>query len=591
MNKYWKNRGEPWEHDPGPPKNLNWASLFAHTPNYRKLGKAATGKEKFRWHFGPMFYRGRLTPNSVKVLVIGQEGAQDESLAHRSFTGGTGARMQHFLKFLGITESYLFMNTFVYPIHGQYDENSIKTLAQSPASQIAQHRHDIFNYVLAQNDLQLIIAVGTAAKESVVSWVQSKGGNCPSGDNDVSICTGSVLGPSVKIVGVMHPGGAANGGSTAAIKASFVNAIQQIKGWLAADPTWLPVDTEATRNLNKNYTYSSAPIPFRDLPFGTNWRLGRGATSSNRKDSQRSIQLFSAGGAYNAVGDSISYSGLSQGSATGYDSQFGDVPYEPPNILFHDYDTGPSAAISKLIMGGQSGLEWPDFNALGVNVDPSFGYGPIYRGRFDQVKVLIFADQQSHDDLFTGRALTGDSGQHIQSYLESIGITSSYLILRVLPVDTLDLSSAAVNAILGDTQVKAVYQAIFNKVLTQNPGVKLLLTFGQFSANLVGQLNVGTLNPVSLKSWKASGALADWQSKLPQIQAVAYSKDIASPTFSYNGERKMIPRLDLPYGTLCWQGSSGDRAQRAKISGTSQWSNDYYKIFLPDWVYDLPPAP
>jgi uracil-DNA glycosylase len=69
------------------------------------LGLAVLGKEKFRWHFGPMFYRGRLGDNQVKVLVIGQEGAQDESLAQRSFTGGTGARMQHFLHHIGITRS------------------------------------------------------------------------------------------------------------------------------------------------------------------------------------------------------------------------------------------------------------------------------------------------------------------------------------------------------------------------------------------------------------------------------------------------------------------------------------------------------
>ena len=51
------------------------------------------GGEQFRWHFGPMFYRGRLTDGDVKVLVIGQEGAQDESLGHRSFVGGTGAQL------------------------------------------------------------------------------------------------------------------------------------------------------------------------------------------------------------------------------------------------------------------------------------------------------------------------------------------------------------------------------------------------------------------------------------------------------------------------------------------------------------------
>jgi hypothetical protein len=94
-DEFLDGRGDPWEFDGGPPKNRSWARLFATTPNYRAIGVAMTGAEEFRWHFGPMFYRGRLQDNSVRVLVIGQEGAQDESLSHRSFTGGTGARMQH----------------------------------------------------------------------------------------------------------------------------------------------------------------------------------------------------------------------------------------------------------------------------------------------------------------------------------------------------------------------------------------------------------------------------------------------------------------------------------------------------------------
>src|SRR4029077_9604719 len=69
-------RGNPWEHDPGPPGSSGWAELFAGTPNYRGLGRVVAGREAFRWHHGPMFFRGRLD-GSAKVLVVGQEGAQD----------------------------------------------------------------------------------------------------------------------------------------------------------------------------------------------------------------------------------------------------------------------------------------------------------------------------------------------------------------------------------------------------------------------------------------------------------------------------------------------------------------------------------
>ena len=112
-------RGDPWNHDAAPANSSGWAELFAETPNYRGLARAVVGRDAFRWHHGPMFYRGRLD-GSAKVVIVGQEGAQDESLSHRSFTGGTGARMQHFLRFVGLDRSYLFLNSFVYPIVGQY---------------------------------------------------------------------------------------------------------------------------------------------------------------------------------------------------------------------------------------------------------------------------------------------------------------------------------------------------------------------------------------------------------------------------------------------------------------------------------------
>jgi hypothetical protein len=47
-----------------------------------------------------MCFRGRLD-GSAKVVLVGQEGAQDESLSHRSSIGGTEARMQHLLRHLG----------------------------------------------------------------------------------------------------------------------------------------------------------------------------------------------------------------------------------------------------------------------------------------------------------------------------------------------------------------------------------------------------------------------------------------------------------------------------------------------------------
>lgn len=590
MNDYWKNRGSAWEYDPGPPRNRRWAEIFAAAPNYRGLGKAVLNREAFRWHHGPMFYRGRLQDNAVKVIIIGQEGAQDESLAHRSFTGGTGARMQHFLNVLGITRSYLFLNTFVYPIFGQYD-TPLRWLAQDLDSPIVKHRHELFNYVLERNDVHLIIAVGRAAKESVVTWVQSRGGSCPDGAQDVSTCTGAALDPHTQIIGVLHPGGAGQGGSVTAIIADFKRALAQINTWMNSDPTWLPPDPDGQRSLDAPFRYRSAPIPFRDFPFGIPWRLGRGGTSSNRKDNQRSIQLFSADGSYNATGAHLSYPDTSQGSKTGYEEGPADVPYEPPKSDFTAYDDGPGEAFARLLLGAAPNPAWPDFSSLGVTAHPSFGYAAIYRGRPAQAAALILADQQDHDDLFSGRALTGESGQHIQPYLAAAGLTHSYLILRVLPVDTLDLPAAVTSAAVAHPQIAAVYQAIIDAVRAQSPNLKLVLTFGPLSAQLTGVLNLAGLTCIPLKAWKQTGSLQNWQTGLNQIAAVNYPRDTANPSFSYTGVRGQIPRIDLPYGTLRWVGTSGDRAQRAEDTSTHNPSPDYYKIYMPAWAAALAPRP
>jgi uracil-DNA glycosylase len=592
-DEYWAGRGFPWEYDPGPPQDSDWARLFAQIPNYRGLGVRLLGQKSFRWQFGPMFYRGRLEDNAVKVLVIGQDGAQDESLAHRTFTGGTGARMQHFLNHLGITRSYLFLNTFLYTIFGQYGDQ-LRWLAQDPASPIVQHRHEILNAVLQRNDVHLVVAVGTAAKETVVTWVKSRGGTCPAGAQDVSRCSGPALGPHTRIVGVVHPGGAGKGVSIAAITADFKRAANQVKEWIDADPGWLPPDEDGVQGFAKPYRYRSAPIPFRDYAYGSPWRLGQGGTSSNRKDSQRSIQIFSAGGAYNAAGASLRYQNQVGGSRAGYADDPGDLPYEPPKVAYHDYDRGPGPAFARLFMGGEPGLEWPDWNALGVTAHPSFGYGPIYRGRPGGASVLVLADQQGHDDLFTGRALSGESGQHLQVFLEAIGLLESYAILRVLPVDTLDLAPGSVAAIVGHPQVQKVYQAIVDRLLQSGAaggGLGLALAVGPQARALAGHVAWGGLPVVNLKAWAEPGALQDWQHHLPAIEAIPYRRDVANPSFEYDGRRGQIPRADLPYGALRWIGTSGDCAQRAMDVPAHLLSPHYYKLTMPAWASGLAPAP
>ncbi len=242
-------------------------------------------------------------------------------------------------------------------------------------------------------------------------------------------------------------------------------------------------------------------------------------------------------------------------------------------------------------MGGKPGLEWPDFQSAGVNAHPSFGYGPIYRGRLRGAKICVLADQQSHDDLFTGRALTGEAGQHFQEFLRAMGITRSYVIIRVLPVDTLDLASNTVRSIVNDPQVQKVYSAILDAVLSANRNLKLVLALGPHSRALLSQLSPSGVTMLSMKAWRQSGALSAWREALSELKTLTYGKDLRNPSFSYDGSRGQIPRFDLPYGSLRWRGTSGDRGSRPIDRDSGSPSPDYYKLYMPKWAAALEPAP
>lgn len=476
------------------------------------------GREAFRWHFGPMFYRGRLGDRQVKVLIVGQEGAQDESLAHRAFVGGTGARMQHLLNHLGITRSYLFLNTFVYPIFGQY-VGALKTLAQHADSPIRRHRHEIFDYLVARNDVHLAIAVGTAAKKSLAGWVVAHGGHA----NPAKLheADASVVSPNLRIIGVLHPGGA-TGGALTAIVADFKRALAQVETWSQQDPGWLPPDGKATRKP-------------------------------------------------------------AAGSDLGYIDDPGDLPYEPPRRAYTQFDRGPGAAWAQLLQGGDPGFPWPDPAAVGLRHHPSLGHGPIYRGRLDHPAALVLADQGCHDDLFTGRALTGNDGQHVQAFLRAAGLTRSYAIVRVLPLDTLGEPGAAVRKAVDNPQIRALYGEVVRRA---RPDV--LLTIGPLAKRLADHLELTGIPVVDMIVHGRAGWLRSWQLALAELGSLAYRTDVLNPTFSYDGGREQIPRIDLPYGTLRWQGTSGDRGQRARLNG--QPSFDYYRISMPSWAAALPPG-
>src|SRR5207248_11191781 len=96
---------------------------------------------------GPMYYRGRLDW-SAKLLVIGQDPAADENVARRILVGDAGQRVQGFLSKLGITRSYVMVNSVLYSIFGQFDDD-MRAFVDVPA--VRQWRNNLLDALKGHN--------------------------------------------------------------------------------------------------------------------------------------------------------------------------------------------------------------------------------------------------------------------------------------------------------------------------------------------------------------------------------------------------------------------------------------------------------
>src|SRR5437016_13551607 len=111
-------------------------------------GPEAYPASEFRYEWGPIFHRGRLDGTS-RVLVIGQDPAQSETIARRILVGTAGHRFQGFLFKLGIDRSYTLINTFLYSVYGQQGG----TKHQKDAGIIA-YRNQWIKAILSNNGIE-----------------------------------------------------------------------------------------------------------------------------------------------------------------------------------------------------------------------------------------------------------------------------------------------------------------------------------------------------------------------------------------------------------------------------------------------------
>jgi hypothetical protein len=163
--------------------------------------------------------------------------------------------------------------------------------------------------------------------------------------------------------------------------------------------------------------------------------------------------------------------------------------------------------------------------------------------------------------------------------------------VRTLPVDTLDLPQATRAALVDRPQVRALHRELLARVVAQNPTVTALLAVGPGAQRLAPHVVPAGCEVLGLAAWGESGAAASWQTALDRLATRTYPTDVPDPSFRLDAGRGQLPRIDLPYGSLRWLGTSGDRAVRPLDLDRNRPSPDYLKLFAPAWVAQLPPAP
>jgi uracil-DNA glycosylase len=122
----------------------------------------------FRTEWGPIFHRGRLD-GSARVLVLGQDPATHESISRRILVGEAGQRVQGLLAKLGITRSYVMVNTFLYSVYGQGGGNR-----HAHDEAIAAYRNAWLDALLIRSEVTAVVSLGQLADQAYQQWAATQ---------------------------------------------------------------------------------------------------------------------------------------------------------------------------------------------------------------------------------------------------------------------------------------------------------------------------------------------------------------------------------------------------------------------------------
>jgi uracil-DNA glycosylase len=238
--------------DPGPPPS--WAAFFANAPLNYYTNHAA---RRFRLDFGPVYYRGRLD-GTARVLVVGQDPSTNEILAHRIFAGLSGQRVQGFLHKLGLTRSYVMVNTFLFSVFGQFD-TELRAISLEPP--IRDFRNALLSQLAAENRLQAVVTFGSGARHAVEHWQGAA--NLP-------------------VIHATHPAAP----DTGALLASWNQALDGLRPLVEPDEGAAADLDPYGATLRPT---DAAPIPAFDLPFGVPAWHGAGGGRSERNGNKEIV--------------------------------------------------------------------------------------------------------------------------------------------------------------------------------------------------------------------------------------------------------------------------------------------------------------
>ena len=222
----------------------------------------------FRLEWGPVFHRGRLD-GSARVLVIGQDPAQHETIARRNLVGEAGRRLQGFLAKLGMDESYVMVNTFLYCLLGK------KGQKHRDNKRIAAYRNRWLDAIFDSSQIDAVVALGSLAESAWETWKQTPAG-------------GSV---SPEFVRITHPtqpesSGLPHGAAIKALLQDWNEGLQKLHPLPHRDRNRpLRLYGDAFQQTEK------PPIPLEDLPAGSprwmsvadNWAERTGTGEAKRR--------------------------------------------------------------------------------------------------------------------------------------------------------------------------------------------------------------------------------------------------------------------------------------------------------------------